>query len=67
MKSPFSQPTPPTELAVVGENKRDPSQLLVMGADGSYYAYSLPDGDTRAVEPDDHWTIEPVSSQDLFA
>lgn len=67
MKSPFSEPTPPTELTVVGENKQDPSQLLVMGVDGSYYAYSLTDGDARVVEPDDRWNIEPVSSQDLFA
>jgi len=67
MKSPFSEPTPPTELAVVGENKLDPSQLLVMGVDGSYYAYSLPDGTARVIDPDDRWTIEPVSSQDLFA
>ncbi len=66
MKSPFSDPTPPNELAFVGENKDDPTQLLVMGTDGSYYAYSLPDGDTRVVEPDDHWNVEPTSSQELF-
>lgn len=66
MKIPFSDPAPPTELAVVGENKDDPSQLLVMGTDGSYYAYSLSDGGARVVEPDDHWVVEPVPSQDLF-
>lgn len=67
MKIPFSDPTPPTELAVAGENKDDPSQLLVMGTDGSYYAYSLANGDTRVVEPDDHWVVEPVPSPELFA
>lgn len=67
MKIPFSDPTPPNELAVVGENKDDPSQLLVMGTDGSYYAYSLSDEDARVVDPDDHWVVEPVSSQELFA
>lgn len=67
MKSPFSNPTPPNELAVVGENKDDSSQLLVMSNDGTYYAYSLPDGNARIVEPDDHWSIEPIASDELFA
>ena len=66
MKSPFSDPILPIELAVVGVNKDDPSQLLVMGTDGSYYSYSLPDGDARQVEPDDHWAIEPIASEELF-
>lgn len=66
MKISFSDPTPPNELAVVGENKDDPSQLLVMGTDGSYYAYSLSDGGARAVEPDDHWVVESVPSPELF-
>jgi heat shock protein HspQ len=67
MKSPFSEPTPPNELAVVGENKEDPFLLLLMGTDGSYYAYSLSDGNTKVVEPDDHWHIEPPSVQEFFA
>jgi len=52
---------------VVGENKDDPSQLLTMGTDGSYYAYSLPDGATQPVEPDEGWVMESDSPQDLFA
>lgn len=67
MKSPFPESSPPNELAVVGENKDDPTLLLLMGTDGSYYAYSLPDGSTREVEPDDRWDVEPASIQDLFA
>jgi hypothetical protein len=67
MKSPFSQPDPPIELAVVGENRDDPSLLLLLGIDEKYYAYSLSDGDTRAVEPDDHWDIQPALIQNLFA
>ncbi len=66
MKIPFANTTPPTELAVVGENKDDPSQLLTLGTDGSYYAYSLADEDWRAVEPDDRWVVEPVSSQEFL-
>ncbi|HEV2067787.1 MAG TPA: hypothetical protein VGR08_13215 [Thermomicrobiales bacterium] len=66
MKIPLSNSTPPNELTVVGENKDDPSQLLMMGTDGNYYAYSLPDEAWRVVEPDDRWVIEPVSSSELF-
>ncbi|CAA9280025.1 MAG: hypothetical protein AVDCRST_MAG93-3127 [uncultured Chloroflexia bacterium] len=66
MKSPFSDSTPPNELTVVGENKDDPTQLLTMGTDGSYYAYSLADEDWRAVEPDDRWVVEPVSNPGFF-
>lgn len=66
MKSPFSDPTPPNELAVVGENKNDPSQLLLLGADGHYYAYSLPDGDTKEIDPNDDWEVEATPSQELF-
>jgi hypothetical protein len=66
MKSPFSDPTPPNDLAVVGENKNDPSQLLLLGADGHYYAYSLPEGETEEVDPDDNWEVESTPSQELF-
>lgn len=66
MKIAFSDPEPPNELAVVGENKEDPSRLLLMGSDGHYYSYSLPDGDTREVDPDDDWEVEFPSSQELF-
>ena len=67
MINPLAPPTPPTELAVVGEHKHDPEQLLLLGADGHYYAYSLPDDRTAPVEPDETtWSIEPASSQELF-
>ena len=67
MKIPFADSTPPNELAVVGENKNDPSQLLLLGADGHYYAYSLPEGDTREVDPNDDWDVEFPASQELFS
>ncbi len=64
--NPLSASTPPNELAVVGENKDDPEQLLLLGSDGNYYVYSLPDDSTQPVVPDDHWSVEPASPGDLF-
>ena len=63
---PRSSSTPPTELAVVGESKDDPQQLLLLGSDGNYYAYGLADGNTQLVDPDDHWSVENESGQELF-
>ncbi len=65
MINPLYSSTPPTELAVVGENKDDPEQLLLLGSDGNYYAYGLVDGNTQPVEPDDHWSVENESGQEL--
>ncbi len=67
MHNPLSSSIPPNELAVVGENKDDPEQLLLLGSDGNYYAYGLADGNTQPVQPDDHWSVESDSPQDLFA
>jgi hypothetical protein len=58
--------TPPTELAVVGENKDDPEQLLLLGSDGNYYAYNLPAGEPEPVEPDEHWEVESTPNEELF-
>ncbi|CAA9561050.1 MAG: hypothetical protein AVDCRST_MAG70-1666 [uncultured Thermomicrobiales bacterium] len=66
VKNPLSDSTPPTELAVVGERKDDPSELLLLGADGRYYAYLLPDGHTKKVDPDDRWHVDPTPGQQLF-
>ena len=60
------QPSLPIELAVVGERTNDPEHLLLIGADGAYYDYAVPSGDTRPIEPDEQWTVESVSLQDLF-
>jgi hypothetical protein len=59
-------PTPPNELAVVGENKEDPEELLLLGSDGNYYAYHLPEGDPELVEPDEHWEVESTPEEELF-
>ena len=58
--------TLPTELAVVGESKNDPEQLLCLGPEGTYYAYSLPDGESHLVDPDEYWEVEPASTEELF-
>jgi hypothetical protein len=61
----FEFPAPPNELAVVGEKKDDPEQLLLLGVDGRYYAYTLPEGDTEPVEPDENWAVE-ADTDELF-
>jgi hypothetical protein len=67
MINPLASPFPPTELTVVGEHKANPELLLLLGADGRYYAYSLEDETTAPVEPDDTtWAIEPSAPQDFF-
>lgn len=58
--------TPPIELAVVGEHKDNPEELLLIGPDGSYYAYSPTKGNPEPVEPDDTWEVETESPEELF-
>lgn len=69
MKSPFpeSNSVPPNELAVVGERKEDPSELLLLGSDGHYYSYTLPDGEPEEVVPNDEWEIETTSPEEFFS
>ena len=62
-----NDPALPNELAVVGENKENPEELLVVGSDGTYYAYPLTEGQPRPVEPDDAWKVEIDSPNELFA
>ena len=68
MKRPFQESgsPPPNELAVVGERKEDPSELLLMGSDGHFYAYTLPDGEPEEIVPNDEWQIETTSPEELF-
>jgi hypothetical protein len=48
-----------TIFAVVGEHHDDPDRLLLLGADGQYYQYVLPEETTSPVVPDEHWVIDP--------
>ena len=57
----------PTELAVVGEHKEDPDQLLLRDEDGQYYAYSVSTDAAAPVEPDGEWDVEPIPDEELFA
>lgn len=66
MNFPHSQPTPPSELIVVGEHRSDPLRLLLLGVDGRYYAYALPEGNPKPVELDDGWAVESPLTHDLF-
>ena len=62
----FSQsPTPPVELAVVGEHKDDPEALLLLGEDGAYYAYSAATDALQPVDPDEQWDVQ-AAPDDLF-
>jgi hypothetical protein len=65
MNLPLPAPTPPTEFLVVGEHQDDPDQLLLLGADGRHYAYSLPDDVTTPVDPDAAWRMEDVATDDV--
>jgi hypothetical protein len=56
----------PNDLAVVGEHKEDPEQLLLQDAEGNYYAYTLPSGDPEPVDPDEEWAVESAPLQELF-
>lgn len=58
MNLPVPEPTPPSELIVVGERRDDPLCLLLLGADANFYAYSITDGSTEHVVPDQEWRIE---------
>ena len=58
----------PVDTAVVGESATDPNQLLLLGEDGHYYAYSLPSDNMVPVEPDEHdWTLETTDPETLFS
>jgi hypothetical protein len=66
MNLPLSAPTPPAEFLVIGEHRDNPLQLLLLGADGRHYAYTLPAGDTTPIEPDEAWCIEVPTTGGLF-
>ena len=57
---------PPTDAAVIGERKDDPDQLLLLGENGAYYAYSIPTDSIAPIEPDESWAVENTDSESLF-
>lgn len=46
-------------FAVVGEHRREPSRLLLLGDDGHVYAYLTPQGQPTEIEPGDDWALDP--------
>jgi len=56
--SPPRSDHPPSELYVIGERVDDPSTLLLQSPDGNYYSYEPPDEQPRAIEIDEHWSVE---------
>lgn len=44
-------------FAVVGEHRREPNRLLLLGEDGRYYAYTA-DGQLSVVEPTESWRLD---------
>lgn len=47
----------PNEFTVVGENRDDESELLVLGTDGKYYEYDPARERFSHTEPDEHWEL----------
>jgi hypothetical protein len=47
----------PVEFTIVGEHLDDPTQLLVLGADGVYYAYDPAHERLAPTEPDEQWML----------
>ena len=52
-------------MAVVGERRDNPDLLLLLGDDGHYYEYRLPDGAPTPIEPTDEWLIDPTDALEL--
>ena len=46
------------DYQLIGEMKDNSQKLLLMGADGQYYAYDLVGGDIVALDPDDSWSVD---------
>lgn len=48
----------PCHYEVIGEHLVDPTQLLVVGDDGRFYALDLHDGATSPADVSDEWIID---------
>lgn len=49
-------------FAVVGEHRREPGRLLLLGEDGRFYAYRA-DGAPMEVEPGAAWLLDEAALQ----
>ncbi|MDQ2683770.1 MAG: hypothetical protein M3Y37_09615 [Chloroflexota bacterium] len=62
----FSSPTTPVELTVVGEHADDPDQLLLLGEDGNYYAFSMATDHLQQIELTERWEVQPAIADEVF-
>jgi hypothetical protein len=46
------------DYQLIGELRDDSHKLLLMGADGQYYAYDLVSGDISVLDPNDSWAVD---------
>ena len=48
-----------TCYSVIGEHQADPDRLLLLGDDGLFYEFHLPDGPTLPTEPNaSEWAVD---------
>ncbi|HEV2126682.1 MAG TPA: hypothetical protein VGW38_28310 [Chloroflexota bacterium] len=47
----------PNEFTVVGENRNDETELLVLGTDGQYYEYDPAREHFTRTEPNEEWEL----------
>jgi hypothetical protein len=62
----FSTPSTPVELAVIGEHSDDPDQLLLLGDNGHYYAFSVATDHLQQVELTDRWEVQTALTDEVF-
>jgi hypothetical protein len=48
----------PLEFEVIGEHLFDPTQLLVIGEDGHFYALDLRDGHCEPTKLTEYWVVD---------
>lgn len=57
-RRPDQDPAVTNLFGAIGEHRDDPTRLLLLGADGQYYDYPLPDGPASRVEPGEDWVVD---------
>jgi hypothetical protein len=50
---------------VIGELKRNPHLLLLLGDDGKYYGYDIIGGTIDLLDPDDSWAMDVIENTPL--
>lgn len=50
------------EFQVIGELRKNPHHLLLLGNDGACYAYDIVGGGIDLLQPDDSWSVDVIES-----